>query len=307
MYSYDQGTNCNSAFRRFKMVKKIVSLMVILLTVSIVQANILTNGDFELGNTGFDTDYPYIPYITYQWFRYTVDTNPLNVHPSWLSYCDHTTGSGYMMIVDGATTLDKTVWQQSISIEAGKDYELSFWLATSSLHTLHLSTLEVFINDVPVGVAIAPDNLLGIWERHAFDWNSGASATATIKLVDLETEVGGNDFTLDDIKVVPIEEAAMNKLEEAIDVINDLPEDVFKNPNSRTALINKLNATLKTLSEENYEDVLGKLKQDLIQKTDGCANEGAPDSNDWIVACEAQEKIYPLIIRAIELVEKLLG
>lgn len=108
------------------------------------------------------------------------------------------------------------------------------------------------------------------------------------------------------ITAIPIEDEVENTLEETIDVINNLPDYVFKNPNSANALINKLNATLATLSEENYQDVVNKLQNDLLKKTDGCANEGESDKNDWIITCEGQERIYSLIIRAIELVEKLL-
>lgn len=105
---------------------------------------------------------------------------------------------------------------------------------------------------------------------------------------------------------ISIEEGVEKKLEEIIVEVDNLPDDVFKNPNSANALINKLNATLKALHEENYGDVLDKLQNDILRKTDGCANEAEPDKNDWIIACEDQEKVYSLITRAIELLEKLL-
>ena len=54
-----------------------------------------------------------------------------------------------------------------------------------------------------------------------------------------------------------------------------------------------------------YEDALDKLQNDILQKTDGCATESSPDKNDWIITCENQAIVYPLILRAIELLERL--
>ena len=54
-----------------------------------------------------------------------------------------------------------------------------------------------------------------------------------------------------------------------------------------------------------YEDALDKLENDILKKTDGCAETGAPDSTDWILTCEDQAKVYPLVMRAIEIVQRL--
>jgi len=42
-------------------------------------------------------------------------------------------------------------------------------------------------------------------------------------------------------------------------------------------------------------------------KTDGCAETGQPDKNDWIITCEEQNEIYPLVIETIEYVRWLMG
>jgi hypothetical protein len=38
----------------------------------------------------------------------------------------------------------------------------------------------------------------------------------------------------------------------------------------------------------------------------GCGNMGEPDKNDWIITCEEQSKVYPLIIETIEDVRSLM-
>jgi hypothetical protein len=39
----------------------------------------------------------------------------------------------------------------------------------------------------------------------------------------------------------------------------------------------------------------------------GCAETGEPDKNDWIITCEGQSQLYPLIIEAIENVKGLMN
>jgi hypothetical protein len=44
-----------------------------------------------------------------------------------------------------------------------------------------------------------PSNPGGVWSAFGASWNSGTSKTATIKIVDLDTNYIGNDFALDDL------------------------------------------------------------------------------------------------------------
>jgi hypothetical protein len=55
-----------------------------------------------------------------------------------------------------------------------------------------------------------------------------------------------------------------------------------------------------------YEDALDKLQNDILQKTNGCAGNGAPDKNDWIRNCDDQAMVYPLIMETIALLENLI-
>ncbi len=93
---------------------------------------------------------------------------------------------------------------------------------------------------------------------------------------------------------------------EAIDVINALDPEVFKNKNMVNALTNKLNATLDDFIHGRYQDALDKLNHDIIAKTDGCNSAGFPDKNDWIRDCESQGQAYPRIENAIILLRSLI-
>ena len=64
-------------------------------------SNLLVNGDFELGNTGFTTQYP----NTNTTGGYIIGHNPaVDRGGAFSSFGDHTTGTGLMDLVDGATS-----------------------------------------------------------------------------------------------------------------------------------------------------------------------------------------------------------
>ena len=113
----------------------ILLTLVLVLTLGLVTAapvgadppNLITNGDFEDGNSGFTTEYTYLnPSSTGPWtlgpeYMYTVSTNPNLYHSAWTSFGDHTTGDGKMMIVNGSWEdtspgYDAVVWAQGVEL-----------------------------------------------------------------------------------------------------------------------------------------------------------------------------------------------
>ncbi len=108
------------------------------------------------------------------------------------------------------------------------------------------------------------------------------------------------------VQVITSQSAAINTARDLETLIASLSPDLFKNPNMSNALINKLNAVIASISNGNYSSALDQLQNDILGKTDGCANGGSPDKNDWIKTCEAQNQIYPLVIQTIELVRSLM-
>ena len=179
-----------------------VSVIITLIMTVSLSANYVTNGDFELGNTGFVTDYVYVapPGYLHPDQRYTVHTDPHEVHSGFTSYGDHTSGSGNMLIVNAATAENQTVWEQTIAVTAGVDYIFSYWL--SSCSPTNPANLQLSINGVVLGSDLAP-SVAGIWQEIVYNWNSGADTSATIRLVDLTLAYGGDDFAIDDIYLVP--------------------------------------------------------------------------------------------------------
>ena len=127
-------------------------------------------------------------------------------------------------------------------------------------------------------------------------------------VVSLVVNDGFVDSDADNATVMAIscEDAAAMTLVETVDTVNEIDPNSLKNENLSNVLTNKINAALAMIDEGYYEDALDKLENDILQKTNGCAETGEPDRNDWVETCEEQSQVYPLVIEAIELLERLI-
>jgi len=128
--------------------------------------------------------------------------------------------------------------------------------------------------------------------------DSSGYVTVTAKHDDGETDIA--------ILVKSFADAASEALVKVAEDISNFDPNTFKNSNMANALTNKIDEVLAMIDSGMYEDALDKLENDILKKTDGCANSGVPDKNDWIETCEQQEQIYPLVLETIEYVESLM-
>ena len=67
------------------------------------------------------------------------------------------------------------------------------------------ANLQVTINNTVIGAAQYP-RTAGAWFPFSFEWDSGGSTTAVIKLVNLQTAQLDNDFALDDLSFSAVPE-----------------------------------------------------------------------------------------------------
>jgi hypothetical protein len=161
-------------------------------------AEMLTNGDFEAGNTGFYSSYGNSPGNYWPEGVYGVATNPQSGHGLFSSFGDHTSGTGLMMVVNGASAENAVVWGQSgLNVAQNTNYVFSFWLG--SAYPVSPAILTARINGVwQTSEAPATVGMPG-WTQFSYVWNSEANTTATVELVDRNLEYHGNDFVLDDM------------------------------------------------------------------------------------------------------------
>lgn len=163
--------------------------------------NIIVNGNFNAGNSGFTSGYNFAsPNITEG--QYFVGTNP----QSWnggLSPCgDHTTGNGNMLLVNGSPVPDVTVWTQTVTVTPNTNYAFATWI--QALFTPNPAQLSFSINGKDIGSLITASLPTCTWSRFYSTWNSGNNTSAVISIVNKNTIVLGNDFALDDISFSPV-------------------------------------------------------------------------------------------------------
>jgi hypothetical protein len=120
-----------------------------------------------------------------------------------------------------------------------------------------------------------------------------------------------------------VESSVQVTLGEAVEMVLDA--NSLQNENMMNALLNKIDAAQAMIDDglnaealtqmrgggsqkanTNYNGALSKLQNDILAKTDGCAETGEPDKNDWLITCEAQNEVYPLIMETIEYVTALM-
>jgi len=177
------------------------SILYTLTIQGVLPTNSVANGDFEQGNTGFNSAYTYVPptyNALYPEGLYTITTDPHNVHDGFASYGDHTTGNGNMMVINGAAS-SINVWCQTFAVQPNTNYDLSAWAANCS-GSGNPAQLQFEINNVLFGSPLQIPNNTGQWVQFFATWFSGANTSVTICIYDAQTALGGNDFTIDDIK-----------------------------------------------------------------------------------------------------------
>jgi parallel beta-helix repeat protein len=101
------------------------------------------------------------------------------------------------------------------------------------------------------------------------------------------------------ITAISHKEEAIKALLESIDVVNNMDQGILKNGNeTKDSMINKINAVLGIIGQENYVTAKGKLENDVLERINGCIVSGVPDSDDWIITCGGQGQVYPLVKKA---------
>lgn len=169
-----------------------------------VGPELVYNGDFSLGNTGFGSGHTYTT-----WY------SPGNyyVGPDWFSpaynpgtYPDHTpTTDNMFMSVDGgpAGTL---LWSQTINVASYTNYKFRFY---HTMCNVNGPIFEVRYTGDVTGTATMLIQLGAQGTGNPWEWcpdpvmvdcwNSGDNNTVTIEIFDNEGNSYGNDFAMDDI------------------------------------------------------------------------------------------------------------
>jgi len=166
---------------------------------------LILNGDFEGGTTAASNNFTtaYVPGTGGVWGllsnpgQYAISTSPSNVHNNFASCGDHTTGTGNMLIVNGATAANTNVWSQTAPVVPNQNYIFSFW--AMNVADPNVAQLQLRINNVPISAVVPTSITPCIWNQITGVWNSGSATSANLSIFNQATAAGGNDFAIDDI------------------------------------------------------------------------------------------------------------
>jgi gliding motility-associated-like protein len=164
--------------------------------------NLITNGNFSAGNTGFGSDYTYSAGNNTVIGVYGINTDP-SAWNTWAGKCnDHTGSNGNMMLFDGDGIAGQKVWYTTIAITPNTNYAFSCWI--QSIFSGNPANLQFFINGKLLGNVFNASSTTCQWEQFYETWNSGNNTTANIAIINQNTNGLGNDFALDDLSFAQI-------------------------------------------------------------------------------------------------------
>ncbi len=167
--------------------------------------NLVTNGDFSAGNTGFSTGHIYGTGGSWGLLsgsgQYAISTNANLTHNNFPNCTDHTTGTGNYLIVNGSSVTNLSVWCQTITVSPNTDYYFSAWI--TSVVSSSPAILSFTVNGASLGPNHNVSSLTCNWQNYFQTWNSGTNTTVSICITNQNTAGGGNDFGIDDISFRP--------------------------------------------------------------------------------------------------------
>ncbi len=172
--------------------------------------NLVTNGDFEAGNSGFTSQYAFSPGSNSSEGQYTVRNDPFPWNPFFLSRGDHTTGSGLMFVGNGAPVAGQIVWQSGpIGISALTTYFFEAFTMNvccgpnyTGLNSDPNFTFRISLDGgaaTDLATLTIPSNQSGVWFGLSTSFDSGSASSVQLSLVNANTTQAGNDFAVDDI------------------------------------------------------------------------------------------------------------
>lgn len=203
--------------------------------------NLITNGNFNGGNTGFTSQYNFANPNTTEG-EYYVGPNPQAWNASLSNCTDHTGSNGNMMLVNGAPVADVKVWSQTVTVTPNTNYAFSTWI--QALWPPNPAQLSFSINGTTVGSLITASLPTCTWNQFYTNWNSGSNTSATISIVNKNTQVQGNDFALDDISFAQV---FMKK-----DSVKITVEDPLVNTTDNTTICKGGSVQLNTTGAATY-------------------------------------------------------
>lgn len=173
---------------------------------SVNAANLIVNGDFSGGNSGFASGYRFTTTNLVPDTTYAVATDPHDLHPGAFSFGDHTSGSGKMFLANGPSSPNVVVWKQTVAVFPASNYEFSAWIASwgnANGYDPSPANLRFEINGVQIGGTFVAPSADAVFSQFTAGWVSNGNTLATIAIINDNIQIYGNDFAMDNISLSP--------------------------------------------------------------------------------------------------------
>ena len=165
--------------------------------------NLISNGDFSGGDSGFSTDYfdgqagcvHGAGYLGCEG-AYNVLDDPSDGHTNF-SACGDLSGDGNMMVVNGAGSLQE-IWCQDVCVDPNSGYLFSAW--ATSVNPVSPAQLQFSIDGNLIGNTFELSGSLCNWEQFEAEWQASGETSVEICVTNQNTAPTGNDFALDEIE-----------------------------------------------------------------------------------------------------------
>jgi len=167
-------------------------------------ANLVVNGNFKDGNTGFTTGYTLTtmtPYLFQNGVHGIYAVEPAasiagsSAYGDWTNITTDPKGkNGNVFVADGATTAGTVVWSETVKVTPNTKYRFTFDGAEVSNACCSNAMLSASVNGV-VGAVLTTS---ATWQKSSFVWKSKKATSATLTVIDTNTDGPYNDFTVDD-------------------------------------------------------------------------------------------------------------
>jgi len=175
-----------------------------------VRRDVVVNGSFSEGNSGFGTALAYSPETIRPSATYTVSDDPLSVHDAFPSRADgwedHTPGDDNLsLLINGAEDDARSyVWSESVPAVQGVQYNFrAFVRALYPCPCGEISARVVTSDDhdavLASGVAATQ---LEEWRELSAVWTATETGMVDLVIDNAETSYDGNDFALDDVEFI---------------------------------------------------------------------------------------------------------
>lgn len=170
---------------------------------------LITNSNFSGGTAGFRSDYSVVTwngggFDDQEEQEIGVVSSPQMWNPDFAEFGDHTTGSGLMLIANGAGDEYQRVWWQTIPIELGTTYNVSFWAANASDTTPANLAFDISYDLYNTANLVSLDLTgagVGSWVQGTGQFTATLTGNVKLWIRDTVQASAGNDFALDDISV----------------------------------------------------------------------------------------------------------